>query len=491
MKIGWFSRSFSSVSLLAAGAFAQAAPEPAPAAASSEAAPAPAAPVAAPAAAAPAAVAAPQPAGPAAPTTPAAPSSETAGALPEGGADDSFAADPGSAGMLVGEDTPKLELYGFADVAYFHPLGREENILRQYLAQNPTFFVGHLNLYLSSTLGENWRSLAEVRFVYSPTGDEDKQGTDGTFPVADTTVADYAELQRPFQWGAIEILRVWLEYQPFDFLSIRAGQWLTPYGYWNDDHGSPTIIAVHKPFAISGSLFPEHQTGLIAHGKYFIGSTAIGYAATLSNGRGQLATIRDLDDNKAIGGRLYVESTALGNLTAGVAAYRGRYTASTKRYRVNTDGPDPVAEIYRVTDSSYEELSLGADVRLLWKGLHLQCEVMSNEAVYDDDARPGVVGFDPRPTFAADYRRMGGYVLAGYRTPWIGLMPYVMWEHSTFTDSDFVPPLSSWTAGLNARPTPNVVLKAELSEATFSGTGSTGLGKEGLRYIGTQAAWAF
>ena len=427
---------------------------------------------------------------PVAPAT-APPVAPDVGVLPEGDPDDAFVADPASGGMLVGEDTPKLELYGFADVSYFHPLGRSENILRQYLAQNPTFFVGHLNLYLASTLGENWRSLAEVRFVYSPTGDEDKQGTDGTFPVTDTTVADYAELQRPFQWGAIEILRVWLEYQPFDFLSIRAGQWLTPYGYWNDDHGSPTIIAVHKPFPISDAMFPEHQTGLMAHGKYFIDSTVIGYAATLTNGRGLFSTVRDLDNNKAVGGRLYLETAAIGNLTLGVAAYRGRYTASTKHYRVNTDGAEPVAELYRVTDSAYDELSLGADARWLWKGLHLQCEVMSNEAVYDDNARPPVVGFDPAPTFAADYRRLGGYVLAGYRTPWLGLMPYAIWEHSTYSNSDFLPPLTGWTAGLNARPTPNVVLKAEISTATFDGVGSTGVGQEGLQYFGTQAAWAF
>jgi hypothetical protein len=482
MKRALLAASFSCASLVVLGALAQAAPataESAPAAA-------PEAPPVAPAAA----PATHEPAQPAA-VTPAAQPADSAGMMPEGNAEDSFATDPTAGGMLVGEDAPKLELYGFADVAYFHPLGRDENILRQYIAQNPTFFVGHLNLYLSSTLGENWRSLAEVRFVYSPTGDEDKQGTDGTFPVADTTVTDYAELQRPFQWGAIEILRAWLEYQPFDFLSLRAGQWLTPYGYWNDDHGSPTIITVHKPFAISDFMFPEHQTGLIAHGKYFIGATAIGYAATLSNGRGLFSTIRDLDTNKAVGGRLYVETSAFGNLTAGVAAYRGRYTASTKRYRVNTEGPKPVAELYRVADSAYDELSLGADVRLLWKGLHLQGEVMSNEAAYDDEARPRVLGFDPQPTFVADYRRIGGYVLLGYRMPWINLMPYAMWEHSTQTNNDFTPPVTGWTAGLNLRPTPNVVLKGEFSAAVFDGVGATGLGKEGFEYIGTQAAWAF
>ena len=411
--------------------------------------------------------------------------------LPETTPSDSFSSTDASSNTFVGEEGPKLEIYGFADFSYLHLLGNKDNILKQYVAPYPSFYVGHLNLYLASTLGENWRSLAEVRFTYSPLGDEDKQASDGSFLVQDTNAVDYAELQRTFSWGGIQIERAWVEYQPFDFLSIRGGQWLTPYGYWNDDHGSPTIIAVHKPFPIGDAFFPEHQTGLIALGKYFVGNTAIGYAATLSNGRGPYDVIRDLDNNKAVGGRLYVETSAFGNLTVGVDAYRGRYTASTKRYRVDTSGADPVAVIYRTTDVAYDELRLGADVRWLYKGLHVQGEVMTNEARYDERYRPRTVGFDPKPTFAADYRRIGGYLLVGYRTKFFNLMPYVTGEHSSYTNSDLAPPTWAWSAGVNLRPTPNVVLKAELAIATFDGVGSTGLGKDDLPYFGTQAAWAF
>jgi hypothetical protein len=465
-------------------ALAQAPTEAAAGAPTPSAAPEPTPPVAAPATT-------PAPATPA--EAPAAkPVGQAPGTLPESPADDSFTStDPSSSGELVGEEGPKLEFYGFADFAYLHTFGPKANILRQYVGPHPSFYVGHLNLYMSSTLGGNWRSLAEVRFTYSPMGDDDKQAADGTFPVPDTTAVDYAELQRTFQWGGIEIQRAWIEYQPFDFLSIRGGQWLTPYGYWNDDHGSPTIITVHKPFPIGDSMFPEHQTGLIALGKYFIGSTALGYALTLSNGRGPYDAIRDLDNNKAVGGRLYVEASALGNLTVGVDAYRGRYTASTKRYRVDTSGPEPVAVIYRTTDSAYDELSLGADLRWLYGGLHVQGEFMMNEAAYDERYRPRTVGFDPRPTFAANYRRIGGYLLLGYRTPWLNLMPYVMAEHSSYTNSDLAPPAWAYSAGLNLRPTPNVVLKAEIAVAHFNGVGSTGLGKDDLPYFGSQVAWAF
>lgn len=439
---------------------------------------------------------APSAAEPRPPTTVTAPSAtapaKLATALPEAASGEDFTAtDPNENGMLVGEEGPKLELYGFADFSYLHTFGPKKNILRQYVGPYPRFYVGHLNLYLSSTLGNNWRSLAEVRFTYSPNGDEDRAAADGSFPVPDTTAVDYAELQRTFSWGGIEVQRAWIEYQPFDFLSIRGGQWLTPYGYWNDDHGSPTIITVHKPFPIGDVFFPERQTGLIALGKYFIGPTAIGYAATLSNGRGPYDAFRDLDNNKAIGGRLYLEMSQVGNFTFGVAAYRGRFTASTKRYRVDTSGSAPVAEIYRTTDSAYDELSLGADVRWMWKGLHVQGEVMMNEAAYDDRYRPRTTSFDPRPTFSADYRRVGGYLLLGYRTRWLNVMPYAMGEYSSYTNTDLAPPAWAWSAGLNVRPTPNVVLKAELALATFNGVGSTGLGADDLPYIGTQAAWAF
>jgi hypothetical protein len=201
--------------------------------------------------------------------------------------------------------------------------------------------------------------------------------------------------------------------------------------------------------------------------------------------------IKDLDNNKAVGGRLYVETSVFGNLTIGIDAYRGRYTASTKRYRVDTSGADPVAVIYRTTDVAYDELSLGADLRWTYKDLHVQGEVMTNEARYDERYRPRTVGFDPKPTFAADYRRVGGYLLIGYRTRFFNVMPYVMGEHSSYTNSDLAPPTWAWSGGVNLRPTPNVVLKAELAIATFDGVGSTGLGKDDLPYVGTQAAWAF
>ncbi len=444
---------------------------------------------------APASAAAPAaPDAPAAVPTPAA--SQALSELPP--ASDSLASEDSSgtfalddSGSLDIDEGTKLELYGFADFNYTQLLGSRKNEWRQYVAEYPSMYVGHLNLYLSSKLSKNWRSLAEVRFTYAPLGNESKANPDGTFQTIDTAAADYGEIQRTINWSGIEIQRVWLEYQALDYLTIRGGQWLTPYGYWNDDHGSPAIVGVFKPYTINDQLFPERQTGLEAYGKFFIDLTTLGYFVTLSNGRGPVDAVRDLDANKAIGGRLFLETTAAGELTVGLNAYKGRYTASTKHFSVGTDDAgNPKVVLARTIDASYSELSLGADVKFLWKGLQVQGELMMNEAHYDDDHRPRTVGFDQRPTFVADYRRIGGYGLIGYRLPWWTLMPYGMVQHLTFTNTDAVGPVTSWTGGINLRPTANVVLKAEFGIAFFDGVGSTGFGSD-LPEFGAQAAWAF
>ena len=104
-------------------------------------------------------------------------------------------------------------------------------------------------------------------------------------------------------WGGVEIERAWMEYHLFNFLSVRAGLFFTPYGIWNRDHGTPSVISVHRPFTISLGFFPEKQAGMEAYGKLPIGPVTVGYHLTLSNGRGPFDTFRDLDDGRVQGPR--------------------------------------------------------------------------------------------------------------------------------------------------------------------------------------------
>lgn len=375
-----------------------------------------------------------------------------------------------------------LNLYGFADFAYAFDLGET--------ATGPSSFsIGNLNLYAEADLGENWRSLFEVRFMYLPHGTT-PLSFDPASPAqrTDTTVPDYADISNPTRWGGISIQRAWLEHQFHPGLTLRGGHFLTPYGIWNVDHGSPVVIPVRRPFNIGSALLPQSQTGLEAHGHFGFGPAEVGYHLTLSNGRGPIDTYQDLDNNKAVGGRLYGKlDTSAGVFTLGVSGYRGRYTDSETQFAI-VDGEFRV--VNNVT-SRYEELSLATDFKWLWEGFHFQAEAILNDVSYDESTRPvDPALFGGPPGFSPDYRRWGAYALAGYRTDFVGLMPFVVLETYDPGLLTGFAPISSFWVGLNARPTPRVVLKANLVHVWPSQVRGLPEG-ESINFLDTQAAWSF
>src|SRR5439155_19746980 len=133
-------------------------------------------------------------------------------------------------------------------------------------------------LYLAKSLIRKARALAEVRFTFLPNGSINPDGS-----IVNTTATDVTNVNRPVQWGGIVIERAYLEYDLGDHLTIRAGRWLTPYGIWNIDHGSPVIIATSRPYIIGEQFFPEHQTGLDAFGSHHQDGFKLNYHLTASN----------------------------------------------------------------------------------------------------------------------------------------------------------------------------------------------------------------
>jgi hypothetical protein len=361
---------------------------------------------------------------------------------------------------------------------------------RTYFPTN-SFAVGNFNLYMSSNLGDNWRALGEVRFLYLPNGNTTTDPSTGNVTRTDTTVLDYAGFEEPIHWGAIQIERVWVEHEFSSLFKLQAGQFLTPYGIWNVDHGTPAIIGIRAPFAVADELFPASQVGLQLYGNAFFDPFEIGYHLTLSNGRGPVE-YEDFNDDKAIGGRLYLKTNAFGSLTIGSSVYRGGYYDRSAKYVVTTssNGQAQVDQQY-TTLSKYQELSLGADAKWEWKHLLVQGEAIVNQAQYAQGGRPRAQVVAPPQGFQADYRRWGAYGLVGYRTPIVQTMPYFLLQYVFAPDNPIIPPILGAQFGLNIHPTPAVVLKLELTITHFSGPGSTGLGLVPLRILATQVAWAF
>ncbi|MEO6600391.1 MAG: hypothetical protein ABIQ16_10995, partial [Polyangiaceae bacterium] len=184
------------------------------------------------------------------------------------------------------EQQHRLDLYGFADLTYTRLLIPKSSPWNRAYYPTNSFAVGNFNLYLSSNLGDSWRALGEVRFLYLPNGATSADAQTGDVKRTDTTVLDYAGFEEPIHWGAIRIERVWVEHEFSTLFKLQVGAFLTPYGIWNVDHGTPAIIGIRAPFAVAEELFPAHQTGLHLYGNIFFDPLEIGYHLTLSNGRG-------------------------------------------------------------------------------------------------------------------------------------------------------------------------------------------------------------
>ncbi|HYQ26701.1 MAG TPA: hypothetical protein VER04_05755 [Polyangiaceae bacterium] len=399
-------------------------------------------------------------------------------------ATDSFATEEGGSDS---DTQRKLDLYGFADFTYQRLLIDKDNLWNRTYPSVNSFAVGNFNLYLSSNLGDSWRALAEVRFMYLPNG-ATKPDAAGNVVRTDTTVLDYTGFEEPIRWGGIRIERIYVEHEFNGLFKLQVGQFLTPYGIWNVDHGSPTIIGIKKPFVVSNQLFPEQQVGLQLYGSYFVDPLEIGYHLTLSNGRGPVE-YQDFDDDKAYGGRLYVKTEALGSLTIGGSFYRGGYYDRSAKYVVKNGGSTVDQEF--TTISKYQELSLGADVKWEYKSWLVQGEAIMNEVNFNEGGRPRHTVLKPPTGFQADYRRWGAYGLVGYRLPFAPLMPYVIVQHAYSPDSPSTPPATAYEVGVNYRPTAAVVVKLEYTDWHFSAPGSAGFGNYPLRILASQVAWAF
>jgi hypothetical protein len=372
----------------------------------------------------------------------------------------------------------RLDFYGFADFAYWRMLGDSPAIT----ASTSTFSVGNLNLYMASELGDEWRSLIEVRFMYLPNGGQ--PNPTGIGKTTDTTVMDINDFGRPIQWGGIHIERAWLERTFHKLLTVRVGHWLTPYGIWNVDHGSPVVIGVGRPFIVGEALFPSSQTGIELYGTTDFNSVQLGYHLTLSNGRGPSSTTMDLDDNKAIGGRLFLRyESALGTVNLGTAVYRGQYSNKHSELGVVGNGTPTTVT---VIDSQYDELSLSVDLKWQWRGLLVQGEAIENEVAYTASGRTVSTSLGA-PAFDSDYRRWGAYGLAGYRFSFLGVMPYGSAGYYKEGSPSMIPELWYFLVGLNVRPTPRVVLKLQYDYVHFY----LDIPSPNEKMLTAQTAWSF
>jgi len=386
------------------------------------------------------------------------------------------------------QNQSRFDIYGFFDMYLSHAFYDKGSYVGALIPNKTSFMMSRANIYFDSQMTENLNALLEVRFSFLPNGADDTyeiyvNGThynDTQYSRVDTTYRDPAT-SVSFKTGSIAIERVYLKYTPFDFLKIKAGRFLTPYGIWNVDHGSTVIISPVVPIAENHHLMPSAQTGVMVFGTFYPSDkVSLDYAFTVSNGRGPAESLFDLDSNKGIGLKLGMNAN-LGKLSMelGAYGYYGKYTDNKKTmYIENTS----LESIKMTATEKYTEGAVAVHALLKVAGIRLQGEYIYKYAHYTYPSAlhsdlSMFLPYNPEAT-APDYNHHAVNALLGYTLPIKNIdtkiMPFATAER--FARDDYGEPfnLNMYVAGINVKPSPYVVLKAA---GTFAIPDNPELGK--------------
>lgn len=275
-----------------------------------------------------------------------------------------------------------------------------------------------------------------------------------------------------------------------DNFKWRTGKFITPAGIWNVDHGSPVVLTIRQPLQTTNvPIFPESQTGVMVHGRYFLGDHDLDYAFYATSGRdgasNSVETVGNfsngIDDfsDLTYGGHLGLRMDYLDGISLGISGLTGkvrnRFTVVTPvldatkvaEVLLATQDPDeiqaalaqmvPADVAYRdslVTDQ--DELVCGVDAKIEVAGATVQGEL--NYRIREDNLLPG----------NANRETWGMYGILSYRIPLttdFSLTPYGMMEHLVFrnngTTETALRGFDTYVAGLNLSLYTNIHIKAE------------------------------
>lgn len=365
---------------------------------------------------------------------------------------------------LIGMGTPEsfepsIKFYGFADTGLQRAWGGFfDNGLSQ--SDKLNFILGNVNLYIDATPAEHLRFLTEVRFTTLPDGSETNDPALSQTELVSTSIFDQTSAAGGIffvHWGAIILERAQIEWTPTDVFGLRVGYFLTPYGIWNVDHGSPTRIMLRPPLFMSLTMFPERQTGVEAFGVLHALPWDFGYSVYVSNGR-TWGTI-DFSDDKAIGGRLTAKTRRPFPMLFGFSLFRG-----TEQNVEKSVGPDASGQsvVLRKETVALSEWAAGLDASLDIDALRIRAEFTARRVVYEPGKRAPLLGIPQ-----SDITQSAAYLMLAYRLPWLGLEPLVVAEYARWPTPAFGEVVVTGSVGLNVYFNPALTLRLQYSYSTL------------------------
>ena len=364
-------------------------------------------------------------------------------------------------------DHPKLRLYGFADVGG-QWIGMKKGPYTDFIASAPAFALGNVNLYFDARPSPAWRALVETRFGLGPQG-----SWNGLTQVDNRFMDTSSPSGRTYAiWSGVILERAWLQWTYSEHFALQAGYLLTPYGIWNVDHGTPTLISLVLPSLQVEEAIPQHQIGVQALGTFARQEWELGYHAYLTNGRDVNPSERNW--HEGVGGRLVLRRYGDLRLALGTSGYYGTFSKDVLLLHV---GVDPVTGASTVTfeksdwakDGGYaaQEWSAGGDVSADWNGFRFRGEAMVQRVVFDDGKHEHQTFGDPTAMIPNHYSHYA-YAILAYR-----FASY--YEPYLFVDyTDKYPQISinklgiCYSGGLNLYFTASAMLKLQYANQRFS-----------------------
>ena len=325
-----------------------------------------------------------------------------------------------------------VRLYGFFEAGAQKLWSKTNGFLNSATTTNAaTFLQGDLHLYLDVAPSPSWRGLVEARITASNGGNDLNSDTyrpisTAVLPVNRSGVGIGGQVI-----GVILALeRAYIEHTFRDEIGLRVGLWLTPWGIWNVDHGSPTLIPLIEPYFQSFQMFPTQQLGISAFGQVHLLPWTVEYSVGISNGRiaGPATLLRtswpsfDVTEDKMFSGRISARRTGQDELQFGLSAYWGRSATQAKTVSI----VDRLS-FEESVDLELEEWGVGGDFAYDRDHLRLRLEFTYTQYRYHG-RRPRSFWYPLE--LAADSAQVGGYFLVSTPFRWldVGLEPYLYTE---------------------------------------------------------------
>ena len=266
--------------------------------------------------------------------------------------------------------------------------------------------------------------------------------------VAAAHAAQVANAQNARRFQNISIQRAYFDLVLNDGNNLRMGQFITPAGIWNVDHGSPVVLTIRQPMETSiVPIFPESQLGLMYFGRQYLGDHDLNYNVYVTTGRTgpSAASIGHGYDNSidkpsdlAYGGHVGLKLDMLKGISIGASAMTGTMREKYQNQQASLDIISMLldtvgeAKVQNVVYNDYfnikdREFIYGGDAKIEVGKLTLQGECNYRRIDNEKDNQSGTTNM------------LGYYGLLAYKLPLgtdYALTPYAMYENVGWKSSN-------------------------------------------------------